>query len=1418
MTGLIDRSIVRVFSAGPNHETPLGVGFIIGSGLVVTCAHVVQAATGKTTASVGDNVTIDFPMIGKSGRSSASVTFTAGGSGGSGGKDIAGLSVDAMPPGARAVRVVAAADGAGHRVQAFGTTATRPDGVWSQAELGRPIGGGVLQAEDARDHGVPIQPGFSGSPLIDLDLGAVIGMVTHVEAQTARRVAYALSGQALHDAWPRLADPAVVPSPFRSLEPFQPADADCFFGRDEYARRIAGRLDQEGVVLVTGPSGSGKSSLVLAGVLPLIARDRTRSLVFRPAAGTSPWRSIAASLIDLTGPDTDMEELSDRMRGGGLEDVLNRVLIGGDLRRLTVVLDQFDEGSARAPGDSRELLAALLDARDSHRREPRIDLVITSTTEALDDILADQHFGHRLSGHVVTVAEPGPPELREIIEKPLAAVGMPVYEPGLVDVLVTDVREERNPLPLLEFTLTLLWEQQRHGLLTHETYRELGGIAGALATYADRICQAYLTDDSGGDDLRWVLSQLISPVGADRVVRRVVELDQLGTRAELARELAASRLVTLGTLADGRSSVELAHEALVQHWPRLRAWVAEDRDFRAWQDDLDRQAERWHGARDKGYLLRGKALKDTQGQARRAPRDLTRRQHAFLDASTRAARVRWFRGYCVTMVIVMVAALVTGVTWINVRHQEDQNAVNAAQSLLTMDQQNAGTARPIESMALQVRAFRTHDDPGTRQRISWLASELRYATAVVPGSARYTGAQQPINADASGVVLTDPDGNLVAWNLTGRHPARVVIPVHDPGSTPGSPVASVAWVGSGRLLTSYTHGPSIMWDARTGRIITRLPVGGDVLATSADGGLLAYGNSGDRALRVVSLARPGAAPRVIRLPGPVNPGSQSLPGQVSVTDLLSDGDLLVRSQNNLKFELIGSPGTRILPVPRGTDEPDVQVVDEGGNRQAIVSCGTSGDSTVFAARSLRTGKLLGQYGESTAANVTDCEHVQGSFTADGRYLALTSGGATDSELPASTDVGPVGGPAQTIPTPPGYQATRTVMEPDGTQRVVLTGFDSMIVLEVPKPAPMIRAQEAAVKSQVYGKYLLLADREGRITAWDTATRRETGSVQAASARVAADDNLQIVADPGGDVIATSDGAADSVRLWRLPGLTPAGDIHLATPPGYFDAGVQARISGARLFVTQWQTRHPFDGAPEPGRAEFTAWDLHSLRLTAKPTTVSSDNVADNSNIGFLLPDPDGTELVQNIDNEFRRVRLSNGTVVPGSSFTVDGMSTAYNTPPAFDPSGRFIGLAYDYIAEIWDLDSGKQVARLALGQNFHIFAIAFSGSSHTLEMAVGGDPMNDGTMDMVQTWNWKPFLGIPALFGIKSSTLSTVNDPSRALVEEGELTPSPDAPGSINPQTWLNRICQAWYPNSLDTATASLPANSWTGPICPART
>jgi WD40 repeat protein len=1385
MAKLVDRAIVRVFENGTTavQANSVGVGFLAGAGLVLTCAHVVRAAVGRPALELGDEVMIDFPMTAPGEFRAAVITHLADSPGDM--ADVAGLAVGSVPDGARALRVVAADEITGHRVQAFGVTENRDKGVWSEGILRRPIADGVLQIEDDRAYGVPMRPGFSGSPLIDLDLLAVIGMVTEVESRPERRVAYALSGRTLHRYWPQLGDLAAHPAPFRGLQPFRQGDKDFFFGREDYVADVVGRLDRDGLCLIAGPSGCGKSSAAQAGVLPALSAPQTGTTVFRPAAGSTPWHALAGALAGYLFPSgatlAQLDELAGQLRSGSVDDALNRVLVLQDLRRLVILVDQFDEAVAQHPAESESLLAALLDASSSHRREPRVDVLVTVSSDALDGLLADPRFSPRTGGHIAILGPPAESGLRAIVEQPLAEPGMPVYERGLAEAVIQDVASERNPLPLIEFTLTMLWEHQEQGVLTHEAYRELGGVAGALGRYAEQVSERYLADEASAAELRWLLCQLISPVEPDRTVRRVVPLDQLGPAARLARELAGSRLVTLGTLAGERTTAELAHEALIRHWPRLHEWVRQDREFRSWQDELDRQAALWRIRPEGARLLRGTALRDARARRRARGSELTARQRLFIRASIRRHRYRRMVTSLTVLLVVVLISTVTEAVVSNRDQRIDQAASNAAQSLLEQEQQ-LGDTDPLQGLSLTVRAFRTDDNLTTRAALYTWATQLHYAEAALPGTYRYLGSR-PISPDGSHVVLLGPDGKLNAWNLAAGQAARVDIPLPEEANG-----FAVTWLGNGSLVTSSTRAATMIWDADTGRPRQTLPFGANVLATDASGRWLGYGDTGRSVFYLKDMTRPSAPARAIRLPEPIGASQGAGPNTLEVSDVLSSGELLAyRGTDAL---LISLQGTRALNTPAGA-----RILDDGSGQPQMSYCTGPSGAPVIQVHDLLTGRLLHQY--NVPAGAWTCDEASIAFSGDSRDIAVTvsSGGQYD------TSAGRAGGPLSSFATPAGYSPAAVTAESSGGERILLWGMDSMLVLRVPPPDPLQTALDNATGAQVNGNQLILQFKNGHIEDWNTATRRRIG-ITGAGASDDANGAYSMPINATGDLLASVSADSAAVNIWQLPKLSLRGSVRLSSRP------TQTFFSGSLLIALQSQS----------SAYEATTWNVNTLSRAAGPAVIpaaSSMNTDAAEAESAVIPRPGSDELVERDGTHIRLMSLSDGRVVQGSQFTIpaNANATTWSDDLAIDNGGRYLAVLQSSSVEIWDLDSHKLQGRLPVAQGSSVTSMQFLADPKKLEITLAASGTNNEIQ--AEIWTRDVLFGIPKWFGFLDYEVTPVATTSTFEVAEDYITGNYYLLQPANPQQWLGQICGISRYGSLNQTYPNIPVNSWTGPLCP---
>ncbi|MFJ2825941.1 trypsin-like peptidase domain-containing protein [Streptomyces toxytricini] len=776
-----DACVARILNADGRPE---GAGFRIGRREIITCAHVVARALGlpdDTLEPPDGRLSVDFPLADRGTTVHAAIGAWIPPRP-DGGGDTAVLTLLADPsdkvPVARLVE-----DAADHerRVRAFGFPHGYDDGAWSVGWLRGATGAGWLQfdTDPASEHRV--EPGFSGGPVWDLAEGGVVGMVVAADARSDVRTGYLIPTRTLRESWSGLPDTALPACPFRSLEPFEERDAALFHGRAEPARRIADLLAHTPATSLVGPSGCGKSSLLYAGVLPrLRPRPELEIVVFRPGRlGRTPLEALALALLPRLEPDltetarlAELPALTRLLREGSFPAVAERLLARQGKQKLLVVADQFEEALIGTDPAAVDALAAAF----AHSLHPgsRVQVLTTLRADFLTAVLAHPGLAPLFSGdRLFTVGVMSDAELRTAVELPLTGTGVS-YEPGLVDRILGDVGSDPGRLPLLEFTLTKLWERQRHGRIGHDAYEALGRVHDALVTHAEQIWTGALTE-AEQRAARALLVQLVHPgdTAAAPTRRTLARSDLRPEQWRLAQRLMTTRLVVPGEDyrpgAGGppEETVELAHETLLTHWTRLRTYYEEDREFRIWQEGLRRRIIQWSADPRPGRrLLRGQDLRDARAwRAERGP-ELRPTEEQFIEASGRGARRR-LTG--LTAVGVVLALLAGGGAWAWRADAEQESAAKAAEVLLhqSREAETVGTDRGMSytSLLLALRAYRTRNTEQTRTRLREMHSRYGFADLLAP---HYPAATQlTLDLAPPSAALVDPGGKTVAA-LTGE--------------------------------------------------------------------------------------------------------------------------------------------------------------------------------------------------------------------------------------------------------------------------------------------------------------------------------------------------------------------------------------------------------------------------------------------------------------------------------------------------------------------------------------------------------------------------------------------------------------------------------------------------------------------------
>ncbi|MHB9856664.1 nSTAND1 domain-containing NTPase [Streptomyces sp. YIM S03343] len=935
----LDAAVLRVLDG---RGQPVGVAFLVSDTLALTCAHVVHAAlgtTGDAAPPASARVQVDLPLVPAPQPDGGTPATTAGvehwvpprtPDGGSAAAparaessmpttrddvvepaDVAVLRLQTPLPGAAPVRLVHADELWGHPMRAFGLPVGRPGGVWHAGVLRGRQADGWVQA-DLAGNGYPVSRGFSGGPVWDDRLSGVVGMVTVAESGQPP-VSYLIPTGGLLAARPELRAVTLPPSPFRALSAFQETDAAIFHGRRAESDDVARALAAERLVTVVGPSGSGKSSLALAGVAPRLRAEGAQVAVVRPTPGSSPLTAFAAAVLPLLEPGLPeaerpqrITELVEVLRRHGPADLVARLLQLRRGSRLLLVVDQFEDVLGLEP-DAVDELADLL---TGDTLPGTVRVLITLRADFLEPVLAHPRFGPEIGGHLHALAPPTPECLREIVTVPVEAFPGVSYEPHLSERILADTDPGPGRLPLLGLTLDLLWQRQQSGLLTHRAYEELGGVTGALGEHADRVWEACVPP---GDEeaARRLFTRLVRvPVGTPAPIRRMALRTEL--RAEewmVAQRLAGTRLLVTGRDVEGTETVELAHETLISDWGKLADWTTGDRAFLEWRAALQQDMDRWeHAERPSQLLPTPLQLARSEQWLSERGEELTDTERRYLDAGRahRRARVRRRRTVLSAVGLVVALVLVALSSLYATREESRGRAAEAASRALAVAAEDDVRTEPALSVLKALAAYRTAPTPEARNAL--LRQYLRFkdydrvlsgvlgtvwevttsatgdvvlATSKLGRAVLYVGAtsgpvrsaQVPSTGQVQGVAVSadgrrgayvQADGRAV-WFEVDTGAAGLLGPMHRLPDAPGG--TDVSWESSvrpamsadGRVLAARVRGRLVWWNLDRGTLAGEVPAPHDMntaLWLGPDGRTLltkVYTASGAQALKSVDM-------------------------------------------------------------------------------------------------------------------------------------------------------------------------------------------------------------------------------------------------------------------------------------------------------------------------------------------------------------------------------------------------------------------------------------------------------------------------------------------------------------------------------------------------------------------------------------
>jgi WD40 repeat protein len=1191
--------------------------------------------------------------------------------------------------------------------------------------------------------------------------------------------------------------PAAAPAPYRGLRSFEPEDADWFCGRKQLTDGAVGQLralyDEGGLLAVVGPSGSGKSSLLRAGMIPALQAGELcvpgshiwSVTLFTP--GGRPVRELAAQLALLTDDDPGRCEavlLADpqacaRLAADAVRVEGDAAAVSPDRSRLIVVVDQFEEvfTACQDEQERRAFIAALCAAAGQGGNCPAALVVLGLRADFYPHVLEYPALVAALQRHQVLVGPMTEAELRDAIIEPARKAKLGV-EDGLVEVLLRDLApapghgsptaaHDPGALPLLSHALRATWDRSRGGRLTLADYQATGGIRDAVAASAEEVYRDLALAQQ--DLARQVFTRLVHIADDTADTRRRVPVSELPCPDDARPVLdafIAKRLITAEA-----DDVQIAHEALLRAWPRLREWISADRAGARVHRQLTAAAEIWRDSgRDPSDLYGGGRLAAVEEWAAQETQyaKLNVMEREFLTVSVdrrvaeeTAARRRTRR---LLQLVAALAAVASAAGFLAVVAFQQKAAVTQQRDLavsrqVAMEADRLRTSDPALAMQLSLTAYQIA--PTAEARTSLLE-----ATGGPPVTRLLGPAGSELNAvayspDHALLALGSANGTVRLWDA-GRTGGPVALGAPLAVRSPGS-VTSIAFSGDGRTLVVGSTGATVTeWDiadpAQPARLaVLRITPAGAVksVAFSPDGQVLAA-SSGDRVF-VWNATNPR---RITTIAAPLRAGA----GQVDAVTISPDGRTLAAATSAgqvllWRLRAGAAPEAADMLRPPGPAEavnaitfsPDGRTLAAAGNAERVWLWTLAPGRRAAVPRAALAGPTGFIYalafspdGQSVAAGSADSDAyiwnlasgavtavlphpapvLSVAFGARGSALATadTDGAARVWQLPGPMLTGPSAAVFAVAYSPDGHAVAAG--SGDGTVRL----WDvSDLAHPVPLGNPLTSADPAAdtLDGPVAwgpGGRLAAGTTSGGIQLWNAADPRHPVALPALqSALTSFIQNVTF--DSSGRLMAVAS-AAGTIELWETATFTRPEPLAVIrdVPPGNSQGVLAVSISrddrmlaaaGDDGSVRLWDITHP--SRPRPlGGPQFLA----SLTATVYQVTFSPD--------GSLL-------AASGEDGKVRLWRVAD-PADPRLLATLTGpQGIVYDV--AFSPDGHTLATSDgDKTIWLWDITDPARPASLGslTGPAKAVFAAVFSPLGTAL---VAGS--QDGT---VRLWLTSPAL------------------------------------------------------------------------------
>ncbi len=1060
-----------------------------------------------------------------------------------------------------------------------------------------------------------------------------------------------------------------VECPYKGLAAFQPEDSGYFFGREDLVEDLVSRLQKSRILVLGGSSGSGKSSVLRAGLLPAVAAnampgsENWRVCIFTP--GRDPMTDLYFQLIGDNSHLTAQISLNDFVAYPSAA----RRLATANKGELLICIDQFEELFTLVTQERRgkfiEALSAMTDPADS-----RVRIVLTIRADFYASCAEIPWLADRISDNQLLVGPMTRPELRRAISEPARAAGLHM-DRSLIDAIVDEAGREAGSLPLVAHSLYETWSRRKGAVMSLDGYRQSGGVTGAISQTAETLYSNSFDKKQQAATQRLFL-RLVTPGEGTPDTRRLLPIDDVerdidpDTTRRVVEALTDARLLTVD-----EKSVQIAHEALLRTWPRLESWIEDSRDDLRMRQRIQHDAAEWQAEdREPDLLYRGTRLLASLEWSESHENVLGGQERDFLDAAREAreralavSNQRRMRRRRINQIAVgalaLLAAGATAASFLALRASQLAES-NREMAVAATAEANERFARalgaaanglsqtdPLLALSLSAEAIARAKSAGSTSE-AWTAmlmarQQLERPGLIPLGSPLTVGDAQTMAFDPSGlrVAVGLRDGRIVLHSSSADEGVLAELVGHSGG------IRDLAFSPDGTLLVSAaTDGDVRLWNvtpSRTGPVTT-LFSGDDVafgVAFDASGQRVASA-TGDGTVRLWDVLTG------MQIGAPL--AKMPLGFKRVAFSPVSDG-LVAGNVDGAIFGWVDQEGApAFLPIPGGPLGPDPDHLSFDSTGSSFAVSHTNGKvSTIGFPQGAPIIERFPDAGPIVAATFSGPENVLIGASADGTLrmesAALSPlGDVVQAHSQSILDIGvaremPV---LATLGRDQQVRLWRVNPEPgDGDMLALPDGTKALGVAYSPN-----------------GTSIAVGDDNGKVWIWHVGSAmkpmllREHGN-QVWAAAFSADGQMLVTGDRDGDIRVWDTATMQSKQRFNL-GKTPVWSVAAAGPSAFFAATGSGLF---RLDVSESIAVNPV----EPGEIA-----LNRVAVSPDETRVAAAS-------------PDGKLYIWiTASNQLERVIEADDNTVWSVAFSAD--------------SARIASASSDEVVKIWDVQTGAELA------------------------------------------------------------------------------------------------------------------------------